>query len=305
MDLNTELYPFESHFIEHEGGHQQHYIDEGPASSPKDAQQEESRCFLMVHGNPTWSFYFRNLVIGLRDRYRCVVPDHMGCGKSNKAQTYTYSLAQHIKNLEALVLKLDLKNITLVLHDWGGAIGMGLAKAQPERIKGIVVLNTAAFLSPLIPFRIRICRWPILGTFIIRALNGFAGPALSMAVAKDNQLPKDVAKALISPYDSWANRVAVNAFVKDIPLGPEHPSWQSLADIEASLSQFHHLPTLICWGAQDFCFNLHFLERWKEEFPQAKVNLYQDAGHYVLEDAGDRVLEAINDYMANQSGENQ
>ncbi|HND30152.1 MAG TPA: alpha/beta fold hydrolase, partial [Myxococcota bacterium] len=110
-----ELYPFSEHWIDANGG-RQHYVDEGKGDP-----------ILFVHGNPTWSFYWRAAIVHFRDRYRCVAPDHIGCGRSDKPQDWSYRLADHIGNLENLVLKLDLRNITLVVHDWGGAIGLGMA----------------------------------------------------------------------------------------------------------------------------------------------------------------------------------
>lgn len=280
----SDTYPFENKFLSLQSGHQLHYLDEGPKSR---------HAWLMVHGNPTWSYYYRNMVLALREKSRCVVPDHLGCGWSDKPQNFDYSLKHRIDHLEELVRHLDLEAITLLVHDWGGAIGMGLAQRMPEKIKGICLLNTAAFLDQNIPFGISICKLPWIGTFIVRALNGFAAPALSMAVKKGKKLQGEIAEMMIAPYDNWANRVAVNAFVKDIPMQASHPSFSTLKEIEASLKQFEKLPISIFWGAQDFCFNLHFLERWKAIWPQAKVTLFEGAGHYVLEDAGDEIAAAL------------
>src|SRR5690606_14034462 len=207
-----KLYPFRGHFLTVEQ-EQLHYLDEGSGDP-----------VLMLHGNPTWSFYYRNLVRDLRGRFRCVVPDHIGCGFSSKPQHYPYTLARHILNVERLVEDLDLRKITLVVHDWGGAIGMGFAVRNPERISRIVVLNTAAFLSRRIPWRINICRVPGLGALIIRGFNGFAGPAVFMATKKPGGLPREVARGFLLPYRSWGNRVANLRFVQDIPMSPRHPT---------------------------------------------------------------------------------
>jgi len=155
-------YPFKTPYIDLKGV-KYHYLDEGQGNP-----------LVMLHGNPTWSFYYRRLVLALKDQYRIIAPDHIGCGMSDKPQKYNYRLSQHIDNLDILLNKLNLKDITLVMHDWGGAIGMGWAAKRPDRVKNIVLFNTAAFLSPLIPFRIRICRIPILGDIAIRGLNAFA-----------------------------------------------------------------------------------------------------------------------------------
>ena len=249
--------------------------------------QGKGKIIVMLHGNPTWSFYFRNLVNLLQSDYRVIVPDHMGCGFSDKPQNYPYTLKTHIDNLEKLLARLGIEKFSLVLHDWGGAIGMGLAVRYPERVESIVVLNTAAFLSRKIPLRISICRIPLLGDLIVRGFNGFARGALSMAVT--SKMAPAVASGFLEPYDSWANRVALLRFVQDIPMKPGHPSWQSLMEIEKGLPRFQKTPMLILWGGRDFCFNRHFFEEWLQRFPSAESHFFPDAGHYVLEDAFDQL----------------
>ena len=216
------LYPFASHYVER-GGVRQHYVDEG-----------QGPAVVMVHGNPTWSFYYRNVVEALRGRHRTIVPDHVGCGLSDKPQDYPYRLGQHVANLEHLLDdELGLEKVDLIVHDWGGAIGMGYAVRHPERIGRIVVLNTAAFLMDFCPFRIRVCRWPVFGPLALRGFNAFARAATSMAVEKP--LAPEVCEGLLAPYDNWANRIAILRFVQDIPLGRSHPSHETLADIQKQL----------------------------------------------------------------------
>ena len=249
--------------------------------------QGKGKIIVMLHGNPTWSFYFRNLVNLLQSDYRVIVPDHMGCGFSDKPQNYPYTLKTHIDNLENLLARLGIEKFSMVLHDWGGAIGMGLAVRYPERVESIVVLNTAAFPSRKIPLRISICRIPLLGDLIVRGFNGFARGALSMAVT--SKMAPAVVSGYLEPYDSWAHRVALLRFVQDIPMKPGHPSWQSLMEIEEGLSRFQKTPMLILWGGRDFCFNRHFFEEWLQRFPSAESHFFPDAGHYVLEDAFDQL----------------
>ena len=282
------LYPFGSHFHA-VGGHRLHYVDEG-AGDP----------VLMAHGNPTWSFYFRRLAAALRDTHRVVVPDHMGCGLSDKPQDYDYTLATHMANLESLVAALGLERITLVLHDWGGAIGMGYATRHPESIERIVALNTAAFFVDRIPLRIRVCRIPVLGALAVRGLNGFARAALTMAVNHHDRMTPDVCKGYLLPYDSWANRVAVHQFVLDIPRRPTDRSFGFLRDIEERLSAFNETPMLIQWGALDWCFDMGFLDEWRKRFPHAQVDVYDDAAHYVLEDAHERIIPRIQRFLRSE-----
>jgi len=282
--ITSPTYPFESHFLKLKNGHSIHYLDEGP---------RVDHAWLLLHGNPTWSYYYRNVISALSPESRCVAPDHLGCGWSDKPQAQAYLLKNHIDHVLELIQHLELTSITLVLHDWGGAIGMGVAEKLPKHIKAIVLLNTAAFPDVHLPFRIAVCKFPIIGTLINRGLNGFALAALSMAVKRGKKLKGEVAKMMIAPYDNWKHRVAIDAFIKDIPMNPSHPTFSTLQTIASALEQFKELPIAIFWGAQDFCFNLHFLQRWKAIWPKAQVHLFEEAGHYVLEDAGSAIIAAL------------
>jgi len=283
------LYPFRSNYIHFgEGALRYHYLDEGP---------RDAHPVVMFHGNPTWSFYYRNVIVGLRDKCRCIVPDHMGCGFSDKPQDYPYILKQHIDNAESLLNELGIKEMSLIVHDWGGAIGMGVAARNPRRIRKLVILNTAAFASSRIPFRINICKIPVFGDIAIRGLNGFAGAAIYMAVNHRERMTRDIVAGLLYPYRSWYERVANLRFVQDIPMSPEHPTWQTLQNVEAGLQHFKSNPMLICWGMKDWCFNESFLETWIAKFPEAQVERYEDAGHYVLEDAHERIVPKIREFL--------
>lgn len=281
--LNIIEYPFTPKKISI-NGHALSCLDEGHGSP-----------VVMLHGNPTWSFYYRNLVNLLRENFRIIVPDHIGCGLSDKPQDYPYLLENHIDNMERLLAELSIDRYSLVVHDWGGAIGMGLAARQPDRIQSITVMNTAAFTSRRIPLRIRICRIPVLGDILVRALNTFAKGALTMAVSK--KMKPEIARGYIAPYDSWKNRIALLRFVQDIPLSPNDRSWETLATIENSLKQFKNTPMLVLWGGKDFCFTRHFYDEWMLRFPDAEGHFFTDAGHYVLEDAFDRLAPLITTFM--------
>ena len=263
------------------GAVKMHYVDEGTGP-----------VVVMLHGNPTWSFYFRNLILALSAAgYRCVVPDHVGCGLSDKPQDYPYTLQRRIEDVERLLDHLDIKRFSLVVHDWGGAIGCGVAGRRPEALDKLVVLNTAAFRSKRIPLRIASVKVPVLGEFVIRGLNGFAGPAAIMSVK--TPLSSNVKRGMLWPYRSWADRVAVWNFVKDIPLRESHPSYAVLAEVEQNLAKLAGNPVQIVWGGKDFCFNMHFYQRWTELFPRAERCLHSEAGHYILEDGGSEVLKEI------------
>jgi haloalkane dehalogenase len=278
-------YPFASRWFDVPAG-RLHYLDEGP---------RDAAPLLMLHGNPTWSFYFRRLVRAFSREFRCVVPDHIGCGLSDKPRDWRYDLEGHIGNLERLVLELDLRAITLVLHDWGGAIGLGFARRHPERIARLVVMNTAAFPGKA-PLRLRVCRAPGIGPFLVKRLNAFAGLAPRLAVARP--LATSAKRGLQLPYRSAEDRIAIARFVQDIPLSPRHPSWKELAAIESSLPRFRELPVCIVWGERDFVFTPRFREEWQKRFPRADVHPLPDAGHWLLEDAPDEVEAILRTFLS-------
>ncbi len=278
-----QLYPFQTGRLGVPGGAIS-YIDEG-AGLP----------VVMVHGNPTWSLYYRRLAVALRGSHRVIVPDHMGCGLSDKPQAYPYRLANHIENLGLLLEQLALGPVDLVVHDWGGAIGMGWAVRHPELVRRIVVLNTAAFLSPRLPLRIAVCRVPLFGDLALRGMNAFAGMATFMAV--ERPMPAELRRAYLLPYNSWQNRIAQLRFVQDIPLGPAHPTWATVDAIDRELPALRGKPMQILWGGKDWCFDDHFLAGWLQRFPQAQATRFDHAGHYVLEDAHEQIVPRVVEFL--------
>ncbi|MBB1270231.1 alpha/beta fold hydrolase [Shewanella sp. SR44-3] len=284
------LLPFKSHFLSR-NGQQLHYLNEG-----------QGEPVVMVHGNPSWSYYYRNLVAELKGDFQCIVPDHIGCGLSDKPDDpqYDYTLTSRIDDLEALLEHLDVReNITLVLHDWGGMIGMGYAARYPERIKRLVLLNTAAFHLPQskpFPWALWLCRETFLGTLLVRGFNAFSAAASFVGV-KRKPMDKAVREAYVAPFNSWANRISTLRFVQDIPLKPSDRNYQLVTDIAQSLTQFNKTPALICFGMQDFVFDKHFLQEWRERLPHAKVHEFADCGHYILEDAPKEVIGLVKDFL--------
>ncbi len=284
------LFPFRRNFLDL-NGQKYHYLNEGSGEP-----------VVMVHGNPSWSFYYRNLVTELSHQYQCIVPDHIGCGLSDKPSDadYDYTLNQRINDLEKLLDHLDIKqNITLVVHDWGGMIGMGYAARYPDRIKRLVILNTAAFNLPKtkkFPIPLWICRNTYLGTALVRGFNAFSSIASYVGV-KRKAMPSTIRKAYVAPFNSWKNRISTLRFVQDIPLSPEDRNYQLVENIDSSLKHFQTIPTVICWGLQDFVFDKHFLAMWKQKMPHAQVHEFADCGHYILEDASNEVINIVQKFM--------
>ncbi len=279
-------YPFQGRFLTLPDGQRMHYIDEGAGP-----------VVLMLHGNPTWSFFYRNLIRTLRGRFRCIAPDHVGCGLSDKPQQYPYRLAQHVANIESLLEALAIDRFHLIVHDWGGAIGMGVATKTPGRVGRMVVMNTAAFRSQNIPLRINVCRIPGFGALAIRGFNAFARGATIMA--KQRPLAPEVRRGFIFPYNNWKNRIATLRFVQDIPLHESHPSYPELLRIEQSLFSLADKPMLLAWGTRDWCFDTTFLAEWRRRFPHAQVIEAKKANHYLLEDAQELMPE-IEGFLGSQ-----
>ncbi len=289
-------YPFASHFLPI-GPHRLHYVDEAPRVDEGPRDTVEPGPLLCVHGNPTWSFYWRRWIDRFQTRRRIVAPDHLGCGLSDKPGDYSYRLADHVENLVRLIDERDLRDVTLVAHDWGGAIGLGAAVRRPERFSRFILCNTGAFRSDRCPWRIRVCRMPLLGPLAVRGANAFVRAALRTATSKPERFTAQVRAGYLAPYDSFAHRVAVQRFVEDIPLAESHPSYRTLFDIERGLASLADRPVLLAWGLRDWCFTPHFLERFREFFPRAEVRRYPDAGHFVVEDARDELLRDAAEFL--------
>lgn len=284
------LYPFQSHYLDL-NGLKYHYIDEG-AGEP----------VVMLHGNPTWSFYYRELIKGLSPQYRTIAVDHIGCGLSDKpsADRYSYRLKQRVDDLAALIDHLKIKEkLTLVVHDWGGMIGMAYALRHLDRIGRLILTNTAGFLPPKgrkIPMRLRLIRntGPLAAVSVL-GLNLFANAALFMASRR--RLVHEVKAGLTAPYNCWKNRIATLKFVQDIPLQKSDPSYDLVRYVDDHLHELSRIPMLICWGEHDFVFDMDYLAEWQRRFPKAKICRFPDAGHYLLEDQPAPIIRVVSEFL--------
>jgi len=287
--IADRLYPFERNWLDLDGLRMQ-YLDEG-AGEP----------VVAVHGNPSWSFYYRELAKELRDDHRVVVPDHIGCGLSDKPgdDRYDYTLRRRIEDFSCLMEKLDLDQINLVVHDWGGMIGLAWAVKNPGRIKRLVILNSAAFPLPEskpFPWVLWLVRDTPLGPLTVRGLNAFSRGAAWIGCTR-KRLSKTLRDAYCAPYDSWADRIATLRFVQDIPLRPGESGYDLVSDTAARLGIFRDRPVLICWGEKDFVFDHHFREVWQKVYPEAEVHRFADCGHYILEDASEEIIPLIRRFL--------
>lgn len=286
----SHLYPYPSNFITTHGL-QYHYLDQGRGEP-----------VLMVHGNPTWSFYFRSQIDALCTQYRVIVPDHMGCGLSDKPplSKYDYTLQSRVDDLSNLInhLKID-RPITLLVHDWGGMIGLAWAMDHLEKIGRIIITNTTGFFPPkgkAIPLRLRLIRTanPVMDWMVLR-LNLFSLAALFMAPKKP--LSAAVKAGLTAPYDTPAHRLATLKFVQDIPLDARDPSGDIVARVETQLAQMGKLPALLLWGAHDFVFDKDYFDEWRRRWPHAEYHWFDDAGHYLFEDIPNTIAKTIKAFL--------
>ena len=287
-----ELDPWTGKFLDVGKGVRMHHLDEGTGDP-----------LVMLHGNPTWSFYWRHLVRGLSGEARVIVPDHVGCGLSDKPgdDRYEYVLERRVEDLEKLLEHLGVtRDITLVLHDWGGMIGLAFATRHPDRVKRLVVLNTAGFGLPpgkKLPWQIALVRHLPFFSVAVRGFNAFSIGANMTCSKKPGRMTRTVKKAYLAPYDTWANRIAVHRFVQDIPLRPGDRSWDLVKQVSDDLEQFASIPLMLCWGDQDFVFDRHFLAEWRRRLPGAEVHTFADAGHYVLEDAHEEIMPLVRSFL--------
>ncbi len=290
IEAVRDQYPFESKWWEHNGS-RFHYIDEG-----------KGEVLLMLHGNPTWSFYYRNLVKAFSKNYRVIVPDMMGMGLSDRPtlEEYDHKYRTRVEDIEAFMDHLGLtEKITMIAHDWGGIIGSAVGGRNPEKFCRYVFMNTAGFRMPKgkrLPLRLWYARsFPILPKIQIQGFNLFAYLATYMGVEK--KMSKEVRYGLLAPFNSWKNRTAIYRFIKDIALYPSDPSYDMIKETDEKLLKLKGTPMLIIWGKRDFIFDLDILEIWKQRFPDATVHLVEDAGHYVVEDSPEFVIKQIDQFL--------
>lgn len=286
-------YPFQSRWFTLPDGCRLHYLDEGNGWP-----------VVLLHGNPTWSFYFRRAVLALRSSFRCIVPDHIGCGLSDHPTPadYPYTLQRRIDDLDALLQYVVPSGpVALVVHDWGGAIGLGWAARYPQRLAALAAMNTAAFPKPpnyRLPLGLWLARRIPLGTWLIRRTDWFCRLAARWCVVR-RPLPPDVRRLYLWPYRHAALRWAVSQFVRAIPLRSEDPGYDILEQTASAFRHWQRVPALLLWGLADFVFDCNFLEAWRRLLPQAQVRTWSDAGHYLLEDAPE-ATEVLHAFLMQQ-----
>jgi olefin beta-lactone synthetase len=281
MDSSQYL-PFVSNFIRIEN-HKVHYLDEG--SGP---------VVLLLHGNPTWCYYYRHLIEKMRSSYRLVAVDMVGCGLSDHPQE-NFRASDRIRHLVAFIDALKIDKFSMVLHDWGGPIGTGAALQRLDKLEKIVYLNTTLTEIESLPSMIKTAAAPFVGKFLTQYTTRFLKLLLQYGVHK--KLSREVRNGYLDPYRTVARRRAIWGFVQDIPFSSRHPTYQTLNRLASDLVQIRTKPVQIIWGLKDPCFHKEMLEKVAAHFPSAEVHEFTDASHLVLEDKPTEVTELIKSFF--------
>jgi haloalkane dehalogenase len=267
--LDTAEYPFAPHSYATPAG-RMHFVDEG-----------QGRPIVFVHGNPAWSFMFRHSIKALAPTHRCIAPDHLGFGLSEKPHDWGYRAADHAANLESLLESLDLQEITLVIGDWGGPIGIAYALRHPERVRSILVSNTWMWsVRSQLKFRLfsGYVGGPI-GRYLIRTRNSFATSGFRGAFGDPRRLTPAVHQQYIRPFDDPLDRKGTWVFPKEIIAASDWLAalWERRAALDSK-------SFLFLWGMKDVGFGEKELGRWSRQYPAGRVVRFPDAGHFLAEE---------------------
>jgi haloalkane dehalogenase len=276
-----QLYPFEDRYAAVAGA-RVHYVDEGTGPP-----------LLLLHGNPTWSFLWRDVIKGLSDRYRCIAPDYPGFGLSQAPAGYGFTPVEHAHVIEQLLVELDLRDTTLMVQDWGGPIGFSVATRQLDRFSGFVIGNTWAWpkSDPGTQIFSRLLGGPI-GKRMIVGRNVFVEKIIPGGVRR-KKLSDEVMNAYRGPFPDKPSRLPMWVFPREILRSREF-----LAEIERGLPSLSDRPALIVWPTKDVAFKEPERKRWEQIFPNHKTVLIEGAGHYVPEDAPEEIVAAVREWQA-------
>lgn len=280
--LDTRAYPFAPKYHTLDNA-QMHYIDEG-----------EGDVILFVHGTPSWSYEFRDVIRILSKRYRCIAMDHIGFGLSDKPASYNYTLDQHTSNVRALIDHLQLSSFHLLVHDFGGPIGLAMAETMPERVRSLIMANTWCFSvsdEPEFKKMKNILGSPLL-PFLYRYFNFSAKYILPAAFGERSRLTPEIHQHYLKPFAGSSSRNGTIGFAKSLL---RDQSW--FATVYQNIAGISNKPALLIWGLKDNFITEKYLHRMQQIFPQAQAVSYADAGHFVLEEKGSVAAVAIERFL--------
>jgi acyl-CoA synthetase (AMP-forming)/AMP-acid ligase II/pimeloyl-ACP methyl ester carboxylesterase len=285
--MTAQLLPFQSRFVS-VAGYRMHYIDEGTGP-----------VVLLLHGNPTWSFLYRNVIRELRDSFRLIAPDFLGCGLSDRTPGVRFKALDRINQLEEFVSALGLTKFSIVMHDWGGPLGTGFMLRRLESIERIVYLNTTLTETESLPPIIKLAAMPVIGKALTRHTATFVRLTTSMGAY--TRLTPDIKDGYMAPYTTRQRRDAIWDFVDDIPFDASHPTYSQMVEIAAGLPKVAQKPVKIIWGLRDPCFHREMLSKVAAHFPNAEILEIGDASHLVLDDAPQIAIPAIKEFLSRPS----
>ncbi|HEV7420559.1 MAG TPA: alpha/beta fold hydrolase [Mycobacterium sp.] len=279
FEVSQDEYPFTDRWLEFGDGHI-HYVDEGQGPT-----------VLLLHGNPTWSYLYRNVIKELRGECRLIALDYPGFGMSKAPSGYGFTPQEHSEMLFHFIQRLDLRNFVIVVQDWGGPIGMSYVVEHQDNIRGLVLMNTWAW-PPNLPkvklFSLAMGGWPI-GYLLQTRKNFFAKTILPAGIFHKEKVTQTLRKAYTDPFPTPESRVPTWVFPGQIR---KASSW--LAKIEGRLPTLAGLPTQILWGARDRDgFPVELVDRWRGYLKASEAEVLDDASHFVQEDRPDRVIASI------------
>ncbi|MBD3343151.1 MAG: alpha/beta fold hydrolase [Candidatus Lokiarchaeota archaeon] len=277
-------FPFKPNYVK-VNGFQMHYVDEG-----------EGEIIVCLHGMPTWGYLYRNFIRKLSKSYRLIVPDQMGFGKSDVPQDKPYILKQHINNLKAFVEILNLKDIALIVQDWGGPIGIGYAVDNPDNVKRLIIMNTSigVMKENVKPWYYSMEKRGIYDKFIKNI-----GGIMKMGINNKEKITPTLLEAYEAPFPNDESYIGALAWPKDIPVGKSHPSAESMLHIRENLDNLENKPKILIWGLKDPIFPPMLIEWWNKIYPGIETHKIEEASHFLQEDSPKEIIEIIKRFLQN------
>lgn len=279
--VDANMYPFPSRYLD-VGAGRMHYVDEGAGP-----------VLLMVHGTPTWSFLYRHVIRELSSDHRVIAVDHLGFGLSDKPEHWSYRPEDHARKLAMLIDRLALRDITLVVHDFGGPIGLSYAIAHAHNVRAVVLFNTWLWsLRGTTAERMSKVMSGALGRFLYTRLNFSPRVLIRAAFGDKRKLRKDVHRQYIRAFSGPAERKGPWIFARELAGSNDwyENQWRRIDQIAGK-------PTLMLWGMKDPAFGADALDRWKTAIPDARIRQFPEAGHFVQEEAPEEATREIRAFL--------